>query len=90
MVNEGRRNRRGGNGNAESRRESDRVEALLARSPTYRRETNPGFVTTSPRMRDSAVSETVRDQSRGRSMKKGGVVKGDGYVMRGKTKGKNY
>jgi len=74
MVNEGRRNRR--NVDAERRRESDRVEALLARSPTYRRETNPGFVTTSPRMRDSAVSETVRDQSRGRSMKKGGEVEG--------------
>lgn len=75
-------------GNVEDRRAESRIEALLARSPTYRRETSPGYRNTSPRMRDSMVSEAVRDQSRGRSMKKGGIVKGDGCVMRGKTRGK--
>ena len=84
---EWKKGRRGGN--VEDRRGASRIEALLARSPTYQRETSPGYRNTSPRMRDSMVSEAVRDQSRGRSMKKGGMVKGDGCVMRGKTKGKN-
>jgi hypothetical protein len=81
-----KKGRRGGN--IDDRRGASRIEALLARSPTYQRETNPGFTTSSPRMRDSRVSEAVRDQSRGRGMRKGGVVKGDGCAVRGKTKGK--
>jgi hypothetical protein len=71
---EWKKGRRGGN--IDDRRGASRIEALLARSPTYQRETNPGFRNTSPRMRDSMVSEAVRDQSRGRGMKKGGVVEG--------------
>jgi len=63
-------------GNVEDRRADNRIEALLARSPTYQRETSPGFRTTSPLRRDSMVGDAVREQRRGRAMKKGGEVEG--------------
>ena len=63
-------------GNVEDRRADNRIEALLARSPTYQRETSPGFRTTSPLRRDSMVGDAVREQRRGRAMKKGGAVEG--------------
>lgn len=71
---EWKKGRRGGN--VDDRRGASRIEALLARSPTYRSETSPGLNSTSPRMRDSMVSEAVREQSRGRGMNKGGAVEG--------------
>ena len=69
---EWKKGRRGGN--VDDRRGASRIEALLARSPTYRRETSPGLNSTSPRMRDSMVSDAVRERSRGRAMNKGGAV----------------
>jgi len=71
---EWKKGRRGGN--VEDRRADNRIEALLARSPTYQRETSPGFRTTSPLRRDSMVGDAVREQRRGRAMKSGGAVEG--------------
>ena len=66
--------RRGGN--IEDRRGMHRVDSLLARSPTFMREAGPAFVRPDRRYGESRVSEAVRDQSRGRGMKKGGAVEG--------------
>jgi len=63
----------------------------LAREPMMR-STDPGYIVGGKQMMDPANFEAtnrMREESRkGLRMKKGGVVRGDGCAIRGKTKGK--
>lgn len=83
---EWKKGRRGG-GNVEDRRGDRRVEALLARNPTFMREVGPRDIMPDRRYGDSGVSNYPRDRPELR-FKAGGFV-GDGCATRGKTKGKN-
>ena len=81
-----KKGRRGGG--VEDRRADRRVEALLARNPTFMREVGPTSIMPDMRYGESMVSPDIRgSRTRDLRYKKGGVV-GDGCIIKGRTRGK--